>query len=47
MTNGIGGPHGQKRTKKASGKTSTQKTGKPSFKRKGILPAGLAKAKDA
>jgi hypothetical protein len=47
MTNGIGGPHGHKRTKKAGGKKLKRKDPQVSLKRKGLLPAGLEKAKVA
>jgi hypothetical protein len=46
MTNGAGGPHVQKRSKRAAGKKTRGKDTKASLKRKGWLPTGLAKEKN-
>jgi hypothetical protein len=46
MTNGGSPAHGLKRTKKAPDKKGKEKGLKVSLKRKGWLPAGLAKEKN-
>lgn len=45
MTNGIGGPHGQKRAKETAGKKAKAKDPKAAPKRKGWIPAALARPK--
>jgi hypothetical protein len=47
MTNGAGGAHGQKREKAAAGRKGQRKEPKASAKRKGWIPAGLARGKNS
>ena len=45
MTNGIGGPHGQKRGGEGRGKKAKGKGAKAALKRKALIPPALAKGK--
>jgi hypothetical protein len=45
MTNGIGGPHRKKTGKAQASKKASAKDVKSSLKRKGLLPAVLAKTR--
>jgi hypothetical protein len=45
MTNGIGGPHPRKVAKGRGTKKAKAKGARPSLKRKGLVPAVLAKTK--